>query len=301
MILRPGSNQPSTLNLVEIVKTSSKRRINVVLQDEDENPVDIVETTYADGSTEGELELDIVDKNDNVVLTANYFPEDNPPDSRITKISTGKYAITLTAEETANSGTLLASWHARKDADSEDLYKIQVVDILSPKVLAILPYFRLLLDKSLKIVNPDENCFLGYTDSQLVMFLQMGLSKINGYQPYPTFTLLENYPLNEFKETLLRAALYEAITSQFIFSIDTDIPSYSDSGHSFVIDHRTPLGNYLNSLSAQLDKEIPRMKMHLINSGTVVAEYKYGNYYYALLSASPYGALLPGGIPNTNA
>jgi hypothetical protein len=301
MLLRPGSNQPSTLNLVEITKTSSKRRINITLQDNDETPVDIVEEVFATGESRGELDLEIVDKCDNVVLSAQYWPTPNPADNRISKLSTGKYAVTLTSDETIRSGTLLANWHARKDEDSEDIYRVQVIEVVSSRILALLPQFRLLLDKSLKIVNPDENCFLGYTDSMLIMFLQMGLSKINSYQPYPTFALLENYPLNYFSEILIRASLYEALTSQLLFSIDTDIPSYSEAGSSFVIDHRTPLANYLNQLANQLDNDIPKMKMHLVRSGVVSAEYKYGNYYYALLSASPYGSILRGGIPNTNA
>jgi hypothetical protein len=301
MILRPGSNQPSTLNLVEVARVNSKRRISVLLTTNEEEPIDINETIYPDGSNEGELDLEIIDIADNVIFSSQYFPHSNPRDTRITKISTGKYAVTLTQEETQYSGTLLANWHVRKDAAAEDIYKVQVVEIVSPQVLAILPQLRLLLDKSLKVVFPDENCFLGYTDSMLIMFLQMGLSKINAAQPYPTFTVLDAYPLNRFSETLLRCALYEALTSQFLFAVDTDVPSFSDSGHSFIIDHRTLLLNYVNSLGAQLDKDIQKMKMHLINSGTVSAEYKYGNYYYALLSSSPYGSILRGGIPNTTA
>ncbi len=299
MIIRPGHNQPSVVNLVELTKQSSKRRITIKVEDDTGTATDIEETTYNNGTHSGELSVEVVNSSDVEVFSANYYPKSIPDDRRITKGATGTYYLTLTEDETYTPGTYLANWHARVNTTGEDIYRVQVIDVVSSRILALLPKFRLMLDKSVKFVNTDQYCLLGYTDSMLIMYMQLGLSKISAAQPYPTFMTLDQFPVEYFGETLVKASLYEALTSQYLFSIDTDIPNYSDAGHSFVIDHRTPLGNYINQLNTQLEKEIQRMKMHLISSGTVRTEYKFGNYFWLLLTSSPYGSIFRGGMPNT--
>ena len=43
------------------------------------------------------------------------------------------------------------------NAASEDVYRTQVIHIVSPRVLSILPYFRLMLDKVVMRVDPEKN------------------------------------------------------------------------------------------------------------------------------------------------
>jgi hypothetical protein len=155
----------------------------------------------------------------------------------------------------------------------------------------MLPKLRFLLDKTVKPTLPEEYCFLGYVDSQLVMCLELGLSMINSYQPYPTFANLDSFPIAAFDYILLKAALYAGVTSQLLFSIDTDVPSYSDQGHSFVLQHATPLASYLNSIKADLDKEIPNFKKHYLNNGTVGIEIGMNAAYYSLVASAPSGSI----------
>ena len=301
MIIRPGVDPPSTVNMVELTRQSSRRRVDILFQDSEGNAIDIDETILASGSSSGALDLEIVNLSNHTLLSESYWPKDNPPGNRITKDDTGTYSVTLTESETATTGQYLANWHARQNSTTEDVYRTQVIEVVSPRVLALLPSFRLMVDRTVKPVLPEEFCFLGWTDSMLAIMLQLGLHKINAYQPYPCWRSLDEFPTQYYSEILIRAAVFESINSMLVFSIDTDVPNYNDSGHSFVMNHMAPLQNYLNSLSMQLDKEIPKFKMHFVNSGSVAVEYRYNNYYYALLASSPYGSILRGGIPNTTA
>jgi hypothetical protein len=179
MIIKPGVEPPSTLNLSELVLEGSKKKVEILLMDDDGTPVDISEEVFPDGSSDGELDVRVIDLDNVSIFEEQYWPRSNPPGTRISKGGTGRYYFTLTAEETANTGTLIAAWHVRKNRDSEDFYRIQVIEIASARVLSILPRLRLMLDKSVKPVMPADLCLLGYTDGMLVSFLQLGLEKIN--------------------------------------------------------------------------------------------------------------------------
>jgi len=292
LIIQPGVEQPSVANMIELVRTSSKRRVDITIQDEESNPVDIVEEILITGDPKGELDLQITDQNNNLVLNDVYFP-DPTGSSRVSKQGNGKYGLTYGLEdgETDKTGVFLFNWHARIDDTSEDFYRTQILEVVSPRTLSLLPTFRLMIDKVVKKNLPEKYCFLGYTDGMLVMFLKLGLHMINEYEPYPMWRSLEEFPLEYNSQILIKAALYQGLTSQTLFAIDTDVPSYSDQGHSFVLQHANPLAAFVGRLSTELDKIIPIFKKKFVNSGTLGVEAQLNAAYYMLLNTSPYGTI----------
>lgn len=210
--------------------------------------------------------------------------------TRIVRADTGKYYIDWgpADRETGNPGTLAFVWQATDNVGDMSTVA-QTARIVTTRTLTLLPGFRKLIDKSVKLVD-DEDCFLGYTDAQLVQYLEEGLTLINAYQPYPTFQTLDQFPLS-FVHVLQESALVAGVMSQTLFAIDTDIPSYADQGNSFVIDHGTKLAGFLNTISGRLDRIIPQMKLHFVRSGSLHIQAGTNFRLAQLLQASPNGAV----------
>lgn len=293
MLIKSGVEVPSVANMIELVRVNSKRRVDVTILDSLGNPADILEEKFSSGDPKGELDLEVNSLDGTVVYTESYYPKDIPPLNRLKHGSTGSYYMTYgdVSGETATVGTYLFNWHARINDTSEDMYRTQVVEIVSPRVLSLLPRFRLLIDKTVKKLLPAENCFLGYTDGMLICYLVMGLHMINEYEPYPLWNSLEYYPLEYHSAILFKAALYIGLLSQTLFAIDTDVPAFSDQGHSFVLQHATPLAALAQNLRAELDKLIPIFKKKFVDSGTASVEIRMNSAYYTLLTSAPTGSI----------
>jgi len=293
MVIQPKVGSFSTLDFIEIVRTSSNRYIYVKFQEDDGTAVDIVEETTASGMPKGTLELEVTTLEGTVLYSETFFPPSvsDVASRRITHPDIGKYQIQWgTGDyETSTSRTLLFNWHIREDLDSEDYYRTQVVEVVSPKVLALLPTFRLLLDKSIKVIDPGNYCTLGYSDSQLVTYLQLGLSYISGRQPYVGWQSLDQFPLDRGLSVLMRSALCEGLLSQLIFAIDTDVPAFSSDGHSFVLTHAPIIKSLRDSLSAELEKTVRDFKFHYVTSGSILIEMRIGWAFYQTIMSSPPG------------
>ena len=176
---------------------------------------------------------------------------------------------------------------------SEQQVVCENVKVITHRMKSLVPKLRLIIDKAIKLVNdddPSDPCFLGYKDSQLIHFLEDGLQIINVYQPSGVFTM-DNYPFNAFEFTLIEAALMAGVMSQELFAIDTDVPSWSDQGNSFVIQHQPQLAQYLNWLSARLDKMIPQLKLRFVSSGSLHIEAGPNFRLASLVAAAPSGSL----------
>lgn len=185
----------------------------------------------------------------------------------------------------------LFDWSASYGAHSSEIKRIiQTVYVLPGVVFQMVPQLRLIIDKVAKLVDPKSGCFLGYTDQQLLQYIIGGLQTINAYQPCVYFTL-DNFPYQQFGSVLLEAALMWGVTSQTLFAVDTDVTSYSDQGASFVINHQGPLTQYLNGLSARLDRMIPQFKLHFVNLGSTVTEMGPNFRLNQLLQSAPSGSL----------
>ena len=215
--------------------------------------------------------------------------------TRIVNPSTGNYYIDWGdptapggSTETNMPGLLAFLWKANVIGQEQESV-VQNACIASVHTLTYLPPFRDLIDKCRKAVD-DESCFLGYTDSQLLGYLDQGLSIINAYEPYPTFNTIDNFP-RQFIYILLESGLIAGVMSQQLFAIDTDIPNYSDQGNTFVIQHAPQLANVLNQTTARLDKLIPLMKLKLVQTGSLHIEAGNNFRLATLVEASPFGSL----------
>jgi hypothetical protein len=291
-VIEPGFSEPSVANMIELVRLNSNRVANVTLLDSTGQPIDILEEMTSGGSPKGELDLDITDMGGTSIYQESYYPPSvsDPLSRRITHDGVGKYSIKVTPTDLTTVGTYLFNWHARYDSGSEDIYRTQVMQVVSPRVLSLLPTFRLILDKSIKRTVPSEYCYLGYADSQLIVYLMQGLSYINSKPPYPVWQYLENYPIETYSDVLIRSALYIGITSQSLFAIDTDVPAYNDQGHSFVLTHFQGLNTMASQIRAELDKQIPDLKKKFVRSGTAMVETRLGYLWYSLIASSPSGS-----------
>ena len=292
MLIQPGADGPSVRDFVELVKTGSKRRIDVTLLDTSGNPINISEVTLPSGLPDGELDLTVESLGGTEVYQENYWPNPVVSSRRIVHDSDGHYYLTLgdVASETASSGTYVASWHARQNATSEDEYRTQVLQLVSTRTLTLFPRLRLFLDKSLKVVVPSEYCFVGYTDAQLLLYLMSGLSYLNDFEPYPMWLNLDDFPVEYHADLLIKAAAYTAIQSQTLFATDTDINQYSSASHSFSINHFQPLSAFASQLKTELDQRVRPMKLKYVNSGTCKVQLQPNMAFASLLSAAPWGA-----------
>jgi hypothetical protein len=177
------------------------------------------------------------------------------------------------------------------DADNESVVCVSV-KVITHRLCALINKFRLLIDKTHKFVSSDPNdpCYLGYSNGQLWQYLTSGMQIINSYQPYGTFNFY-NFPYENYDFILMETSLLAGMMSQSMFSIDTDIPQWNDQGNAFVITHYQQLASYINWLSQRLNTLIPQFKLHFVNSGSLHIE-AGPNYRLAqLIQAAPNGAL----------
>jgi len=219
-----------------------------------------------------------------------------PTPTRIVQNTTGKFYVDFGSavpnDETDSPQEYLFDWEIELVSGGKITHTAQKVKVISVKTASYLPEFRHLLDKSKKLVNTSNDCFLGYTDAQMLYYLEGGLQSINAYQPSLTFTM-ENFPLT-YKQILLDAGLITGAMSQQLFAIDTDIPNYSDQGTSFVITHQAQLASFLNQVTQRLDKLIPMMKLQLIGPGSLHTQMGPNFRLQTLVEASPSGSLFRG-------
>lgn len=286
-----AGDNTSPRDFVEVIKVNSKRRVELEVLDSDGNFVDISEATLPTGEADGYLDLDLTSLGENAVFSETYWPNPVPSSRRITKASTGNYYVTLgdVSGETSSTGTYVANWTARINASSEEMVNTTVIEIVSSRVLSLLPRLRLQIDRSLKVVDLSSYCFLGYTQPMLVLFLRSALEYINSFQPYISWSNLDFFPIERYAEILIKAATYVALESQMLFALDTDTQGFSTNGHSYQLLHQSPLANYLSSLRAELENRIPSFKLHFVRSGTAKVELTPDYAFASLLSTAPWG------------
>ncbi len=235
-----------------------------------------------------ELTLNVTDTSGGSSLLADTWPT---PATRIVKNAVGQFYVDwgATASETDVAGEFIFRWGIQLIHGGRISYTVQKVKVISVHTASFIPEFRLLVDKATKLVDHNNECFLGYTDPQLVSFLEGGLGEINAYQPSGTFSM-ETFP-DAFRQILYDAGLITGVISQQLFAIDTDIPNYNDQGTSFVIAHQPQLASFLNQITQRLDRLIPQMKLQMISSGTIHVNAGPNFRLSVLLSASPTGNL----------
>jgi hypothetical protein len=272
----------------ELVLKSSTERLDIKIVDAEGVAVDATQ-----------LELTIYDMNSTEVYADDFFNPPTPPGvTRIVKTGTGTYYFPLGDQsviantETDSVRRLLAVWAAVGPVGSEAANVVQNVRVVSARTMALAGDLRLLIDKTVKFVddNPSDPCYLGYTDGMLVQFLEHGVQIWNEYEPYPTFSTVDDFPLL-YEHGLLEAALLAGVASQELFAIDTDIPNYSAQGAAFVIQHQPQLAGVLTRLGQRLDKLIPIAKLKLIQTGSIHIQMGPNYRLNTLIQSAPPGAI----------
>lgn len=168
----------------------------------------------------------------------------------------------------------------------EEFLAVSWFSVINKYALQWFPRLRNEIDKAYKTVGCGR---VGYLDSNLYYYLIGGIQEINKYPPVTNFTL-QNWP-REYGQLLVDSAAIVALTSQALFSIDTDTMSFSDQGFSFTTDHFSRIQSLLNSLSAKVEKELQKLKQEFTQIGSVqvqlVPYYPLG----VMLKTSPRGNL----------
>lgn len=197
----------------------------------------------------------------------------------------------ILSNTTTSTGDYLFHWQAEAFKGAENISLVQIVKVHSPQAFGILPYFRLELDKALKVIGVDK-ARVGYTDAQLMSYLTLAISEINSYQPITGFTI-DTFPINQFRMMVIWTALLIALISQGLFAIDTDI-DYSDRGASFRIEHSGKIQSLVGMISSRLQQTMPQFKLAFAHVGTVKIEAGANYRLGALMNAAPTGALFRG-------
>lgn len=259
-------------------------RINITVTDTTTDPPVAVDP-YS-------LSISLYNDSETQIFTSTY----GTPGTRVMRTGTGLYYVDIGNQmvnnETNEVGMKFIIWNVQLVNGGEITKNLQNLRIVSMRTLSFLPDLKLLIDKSHKLVNPAYDVYLGYTDAQLMHWIDGGLGYINAYQPSVNYEL-ETYPY-AFKQLLLESALIIGVISQTLYAVDTDIPNYNDQGTSFVIQHQPQLAAFLNQLSQRLDKQIPMMKLQHLQSGSVHTQMGPNFRLQQLINASPNGSLFRG-------
>lgn len=262
-------------NAVLIMNTTEN--VGVSVRDTNNMPVDVDQT---------KIKLTISDGSSTVVV---------PPyiaATRIIHLATGEYAYDLgndpTGQETGTVRAMMFLWQIPGQSPTT-----QEVQIVSVQTMSLIGRLQLMIDKSHKVVeeDPDNPVFLGYTMWQLHNYLLGGLTLINCWEPYPVWNNLDAFPAIQ-SQLLIDGGMLVGINSQELYAVDTDIsPSFSNQGNSFSIEHFPRLEAFANTLWTRLDRLVPQMKLHYVNSGSIHIELGVNARLLTLLQAAPTGML----------
>jgi hypothetical protein len=283
-------------NPLELVLKNNRGRIPIKIF---ESPAeDNADPTPVDPD---ELDLTIQTLTDTVILNDS-FTDPPPGGTRIKRTGTGQYYFlwgdpnaavnTPDQAETDQVGKTLFVWNVVGPGGTEQETRVQTVEVVSAAVMDLIRTFRLHVDKAIKDVDsdPESFCPLGYTDAWLLEYLRGGVTYVNAYQPYPTWCMLENIPTC-YLQPFLDAGIIVAVNAQTLFAIDTDIENWSDQGNAFVINHTPKLAAFSAALSQRLDKIVPMMKQHFVDSGSVLTQAGANFRLQTLVNMAPSGAL----------
>jgi hypothetical protein len=246
------------------------------------------------------ISLKVMDLGGNVVATDNYY---TPPAGGTLIVKPpgtvgyyyyrfGDTNITTPLSLTTSPGQYVIQWYVQATNAYVPNIVLQNVTVYNVIAAQNIPYLRLYIDKARKLVDPANNVFLGYTDSQLLMYTQEGISMVNAYQPETQMMFdVNNFPYQPYRHIVNEAAMVAAVMSQQMFAIDTDLPNYSDQGITFVISHQPQLSQFLTTLTARLDKEIQAMKLQWVSTGSIHMVQGPNFRLATIMSAAPVGSL----------
>lgn len=177
-------------------------------------------------------------------------------------------------------------WFWRERDGGEEFFIQSFLYVVSSKTYDWFPRLRNQIDKALKLVACAR---IGYTDANLLYYLQGGVDEINNFPPVTNF-LIETWP-NQFGQLLIDSATIVALTSQSLFAVDTDILNFSDQGFAFTSDHFTRLNSVIGVLASRVESALKLFKIEFASVGSIMVQVVPYYPLSVMLKTSPRGAL----------
>lgn len=203
----------------------------------------------------------------------------------VKKSSVGNYYIDLISNGN-DYGDYQFIWAWQDTSTSQTLNGFQMISSVPIQVIMISNYLKNQIDKVKKEINLAP---IGYNDEQLYMAIQGGLNNINRFPTQTNYTLT-TYPYDTDKQLLIDAATVVALQSQSMFSIDTDMNSYSMQGNSMSVDHFSKLQSYASTLQTNLNRHLMHFKLkQLTSGGQIIIQRSVGLRQVMAWQASPSG------------
>lgn len=191
----------------------------------------------------------------------------------------------LVHADTWQLGLQTILWGTKRNNSTEEEQGYQYLLVYSLNTARLLPRLKSNIDKAQK----DTGTTIGYTTSQLAIYLQAGIEYINSQQPL-TFMSLEQFPVRSHAQILVDAATIVALFSQSMFAVDTDM-QYNDQGFSFTIDHASKLGSVIGMLQSRFAIQLRDFKMLYCQTGSIHTQLGPNYRLLSLLQAAPSGSL----------
>lgn len=198
----------------------------------------------------------------------------------------GEYFVVLPFSRLGR-GVYRLLWRWKEKVD--DVYYedfVSVAYVVGVKVWEWMVRLKNQIDKAKKRIGSE---MIGYTDANLYLYLKGGLDEINSVPPVTSFTL-ENFPEN-YGQLLINSATIVALYSQILFAIDTDVPTYSDQGQSFPVEHASKLQSYLSSLISKVGTDLRNLKLEFSEIGAVLITLPTGYVFWQVIKSAPTGSI----------
>jgi hypothetical protein len=177
-------------------------------------------------------------------------------------------------------------WQYQDVAAGEWFLALSYLHVLTNRTFGWFPRLRNEIDKAFKLIGDAR---IGYTEGNLMFYLQGGLDEINKFPPVTSFTFA-NYP-DRYGQLLIDSAAVVAITSQALFAVDTDVGTFSDQGFSFTLDHFSKLNTMMTALLNKIKEELRMLKMEFSGLGSVTVQMTPHYPFYVFLRTAPSGSL----------
>jgi hypothetical protein len=277
---------PQTITDFDILRTGQTEYLTIFVRD----PLTNALTDVAARST-----FSLINISDDSTEDAGAFTASGSP--KITHAGTGIYQYQLNTSTYDEEYLAAFRCVLSGEVQNNNLF----VKSVSARHFAYAAQLRAQVDKAKKsiaddIENMDRSSFepsvkfyLGVDDKHLIFHLERGVQIINIIPPYTNFTI-DDFPFDQNGTVLIDAATISYLIAQGIFSIDTDVDSYSIGGNSFVINHYTKISGFLQAMMSRFDAMLIKFKQQFRSQGIVTFQWMPGGVRSArMLNAMPSG------------
>lgn len=239
------------------------------------------------------LQVTVEDAAENVIVSGSYVATPPPPPGLILKEALGTFYLPTESAVVPIYNLVAAApvqyimkWLWQDSAGAEQQFAMSTFNTLTTAIYSQFPRLRNQIDKAFKVMGCAR---VGYTDANLMYYLQGGLDEINAFPPVTGFSLA-SFPA-VYGQLLINSATIVALISQSLFAVDTDTLSFSDQGFSFTSDHFARLQSMYSSLLAQTKEQLKILKFEYSGIAGVVLQIVPSYPFNVVLKTSPRGAL----------